>query len=77
MITVVSLQLIVLLAGAVITETIFSWPGIGRLLIQSAAGGDYPVVQGITLISSALFVLINLGTDLLYFAIDPRIRSSE
>jgi peptide/nickel transport system permease protein len=77
MITVVSLQLIVLLAGAVITETIFSWPGIGRLLIQSAAGGDYPVVQGITLISSALFVLINLSTDLLYFVIDPRIRYSE
>lgn len=74
--TVVSLQLVVLLAGAVITETIFSWPGIGRLLIQSAAGGDYPVVQGIALISSALFVLINLLTDLLYFVVDPRIRHS-
>jgi peptide/nickel transport system permease protein len=76
MITVVSLQLVVLLAGAVITETIFSWPGIGRLMIQSVAGGDYPVVQGITLISSVLLVLINLITDLLYFVVDPRIRHS-
>lgn len=76
MITIVSLQLVILLAGAVITETIFAWPGIGRLLIQSASGGDYPVVQGITLICSVLFVLINLITDLLYFVVDPRIRYS-
>lgn len=76
MITIVSLQLVVLLAGAVITETIFAWPGIGRLLIQSAAGGDYPVVQGITLLCSVLFVLIDLVTDILYFAVDPRIRSA-
>ena len=74
MVTIVSLQLVVLLAGAVITETIFAWPGIGRLLIQSAGSGDYPVVQGITLLCSLLFVLIDFVTDLLYFAIDPRIR---
>ena len=74
MITIVALQLVVLLAGAVITETIFAWPGIGRLLIQSAASGDYPVVQGITLICSVLFVAIDLAADLLYFAVDPRIR---
>lgn len=76
MITIVSLQLVVLLAGAVITETIFAWPGIGRLLIQSAAGGDYPVVQGITLLCSVLFVLIDLATDFLHFAVDPRIRTA-
>ena len=76
MITIVSLQFVILLAGAVITETIFSWPGIGRLMIQSASGGDYPVVQGITLLCSVLFVLVNLVTDLLYFVIDPRIKYS-
>ncbi len=74
LITIVSLQFVTLLAGAVITETIFSWPGIGRLLVQSVNGGDYPVVQGITLICSVLFVVINLVTDLLYFALDPRIK---
>lgn len=76
MITIVALQLVILLAGAVITETIFSWPGIGRLLIQSAASGDYPVVQGITLLCSVLFVAVDLATDLLYLLVDPRLRHS-
>jgi ABC-type dipeptide/oligopeptide/nickel transport system permease component len=76
MITIVSLQFVILLAGAVITETIFAWPGIGRLLIQSVYAGDYPVIQGITLICSILFVLINLAVDVLYVVIDPRIRYS-
>lgn len=74
LVTIVSLQFVTLLAGAVITETIFAWPGIGRLLIQSAYGGDYPVVQGITLICSVLFVLIQLLADVLQFLLDPRIR---
>lgn len=74
LVTIVSLQFVTLLAGAVITETIFSWPGIGRLLIQSAYGGDYPVVQGITLLCSVLFVLIQFTTDVAQFVIDPRMR---
>jgi ABC-type dipeptide/oligopeptide/nickel transport system permease component len=73
MITVISLQLVILLTGAVITETIFSWPGIGRLLIQAVLASDYPVIQGITFLSSVIFVLLNLVVDVLYVIIDPRI----
>ncbi len=76
LVTIVSLQFVLLLAGAVITETVFSWPGVGRLLVQSASGGDYPVVQGITLLLSVAFVLIQLLADLLQFALDPRLRSA-
>jgi peptide/nickel transport system permease protein len=77
LVTIVSLQFVTLLAGAVVTETVFSWPGIGRLLVQSASGGDYPVVQGITLLLSIAFVLIQLLSDLLQFALDPRLRSAH
>ena len=73
MITVISLQLVILLTGAVITETIFSWPGIGRLLIQAVLASDYPVIQGITFLSSVIFVLLNLVVDVMYVIIDPRI----
>ena len=76
LVTIVSLQFVTLLAGAVITETIFAWPGIGRLLIQSAYGGDYPVVQGITLICSVIFVIIQLLADIVQFVLDPRIRQN-
>jgi len=76
LVTIVSLQFVTLLAGAVITETIFAWPGIGRLLIQSAYGGDYPVVQGITLICSVIFVIIQLLADIMQFVLDPRIRQN-
>lgn len=75
LVTIVSLQFVLLLAGAVITESVFSWPGVGRLLVQSASGGDYPLVQGITLLLSVAFVLIQLLADLLQFALDPRLRS--
>jgi peptide/nickel transport system permease protein len=74
MVTVISLQLVILLAGAVITETIFSWPGIGRLLIQAVLASDYPVIQGVTLLSSVIFVVVNLAVDILYAIIDPRIK---
>jgi len=77
LVTIISLQFVTLLAGAVVTETVFSWPGIGRLLVQSASGGDYPVVQGITLLLSIAFVLIQLLSDLLQFALDPRLRSAH
>jgi peptide/nickel transport system permease protein len=74
MVTVISLQFVILLAGAVITETVFAWPGIGRLMVQAVLARDYPVIQAITLLCSVIFVLINLFVDLLYVLIDPRIR---
>jgi peptide/nickel transport system permease protein len=73
-ITVVGLQFGALLAGAIITETIFSWPGIGRLLIQAINTRDYPLVQGCVLAISISYVLINLITDIAYSYIDPRIK---
>ncbi len=72
--TVLGMQLGALLGGAVITETVFSWPGIGSLLIEAIQRRDYPVVQGAVLAISLSYVLINLATDLLYARLDPRIR---
>lgn len=72
--TVVGLQLGALLSGAVITETIFSWPGIGRLAIQAISQRDYPLVQGVVLVIAISYVIINLIIDILYAFIDPRIR---
>ncbi len=72
-ITVVGLQFGALLAGSIITETIFSWPGLGTLLIQAIQTRDYPLVQGCVLIIALSYVLVNLITDLLYILIDPRI----
>ena len=63
-----------LLGGAVLTETVFGWPGMGQLLVDALFARDYPVVQGIVLIFSALFILVNLGVDVLYGVIDPRIQ---
>ncbi len=73
-VTLLGLQLGALLTGAVITETIFSWPGIGRLLIQSIGFRDYPLVQGCILLIAVTYVAVNLATDLVYGLIDPRIR---
>ena len=73
-ITVLGMQFGALLAGAVITETIFSWPGLGQLLIESIQKRDYPVVQGCVLLISATYVLVNLMTDMLYVVTDPRVR---
>ena len=73
-ITVVGLQLGHLLGGAIITETIFAWPGIGRLLTQSIYNYDYPVVQTCVFVIAVTFVMLNLGVDLLYALVDPRIR---
>lgn len=73
-ITLLGLQLGTLLAGAVVTETVFSWPGIGLLTIESIQSRDYPVVQGCVLLISSTYVLVNLLTDLLYAWADPRIR---
>lgn len=73
-VTVAGLQLGYLLSGAVITETIFSWPGIGSLAVQSVFSRDFPVLQGCVLIFATSFVLVNLVTDLLYTRLDPRLR---
>lgn len=73
-ITVLGLQMGSLLAGAIITETIFSWPGLGRLTIQAINARDYPLVQGCILAISLTYILINFLTDLLYSVVDPRIR---
>ncbi|RDI94981.1 ABC transporter permease [Meiothermus sp. QL-1] len=73
-VTVAGLQFGTLLEGAVITETVFAWPGIGQLLVGSILARDYPVVQGAVLLIAVAFILINLVVDLLYGAIDPRIR---
>lgn len=74
LVTVVGLQFGAVLTGAVITETIFSWPGIGRLLIQSIGFRDYPLVQGCILLIAVTYVAVNLMTDLAYGLLDPRIR---
>jgi peptide/nickel transport system permease protein len=73
-VTIIGLQFGGLLEGAVITETVFAWPGIGQLLVGSILARDYPVVQGAVLLIAVAFILINLIVDLLYGAIDPRIR---
>jgi len=73
-ITIIGLQFGALLSGAIITETVFAWPGIGTLLIRSVECRDYPVVQGCVIFIAIGYVLINLLTDLAYGAADPRIR---
>jgi peptide/nickel transport system permease protein len=73
-VTLVGLQFGTLLGGAVVTETIFAWPGVGRLAVQSIFVRDYPVVQAGVLVLALVFVAINLLVDLLYGALDPRIR---
>ena len=73
-VTIVALQFGALLTGAIITETIFSWPGLGRLIIQAIRLRDYPLVQGGVLVIALTYVLLNLLADLLYAWLDPRIR---
>ena len=73
--TMVALLTGELLGGSVVTETVFGWPGIGRLTIQAIQASDFPVIQAAVFIDAAVFVLINLSVDLLYQLLDPRIRS--
>jgi peptide/nickel transport system permease protein len=75
-VTVVGLQFGGLLSGAVLTETIFALPGLGRLAVVSIFSRDYPVIQGVAVVAATLFVAINLLVDLLYLALDPRIRAA-
>ena len=73
-VTVIGLNVGSLLGGAILTETIFAWPGVGRLVVDSIFARDYPIVQGAVLVIAILFVLINLLVDLSYAYLDPRIR---
>lgn len=73
-VTVLGLQLGGLLAGTVITETVFSWDGIGRLLVESIEKRDYPVTQACVLVVALVYVLVNFATDIIYTKIDPRVR---
>ena len=73
-ITVIGLQFGTVLSGTVLTETVFNIPGMGRLLVEAISGRDYPLLQGTILVTSLLYVLVNLAVDLLYAACDPRIR---
>jgi len=73
-VTLAGLQVGAVLTGAVITETIFAWPGVGRLLVQSIGSRDYPTVQGCILLIAVTYIGVNLAVDCLYVALDPRIR---
>jgi ABC-type dipeptide/oligopeptide/nickel transport system permease component len=73
-VTLAGLQIGAVLTGAVITETIFAWPGIGRLLVQSIGFRDYPMVQGCILLIAVTYVAVNLIVDIVYVVLDPRIR---
>jgi ABC-type dipeptide/oligopeptide/nickel transport system permease component len=76
-VTVLGLNLGLLLGGAVLTETIFSWPGLGRYVVDSLMARDYAAVQGCILIFSVIMAMINLVVDLVYVLLDPRIRVHE
>jgi len=72
--TVVGLQFGALLAGTIVTETIFAWPGIGRLTVSAIQSRDYAVVQGVVLVTATAYILLNLLADLAYFIVNPRMR---
>lgn len=72
--TILGLQFGTLLAGAIVTETIFSWPGIGHLAVQAIESRDYPLLQGCILLIAVSYVVVNLATDLAYALVDPRVR---
>ena len=73
-VTIIGLGFALLIGGAVVTESVFALPGLGRLTVDAIIRRDYPVIQGVILVVSGVYVLVNLGVDLLYVVIDPRIR---
>jgi len=73
-VTVIGITMAILIGGAVVTEIVFNIPGLGRLIISAVLRRDYPVVQGVILVTATAYVLINLVVDVLYVFIDPRIR---
>jgi peptide/nickel transport system permease protein len=72
--TIIGIQFGSLLGGAVLTEFVFAWPGIGRLLVDSIFARDFPVVQGIILVFALMFIIVNLVVDVLYSVVNPKIR---
>jgi len=76
-VTIIGLQVGSLMAGAVLTETIFSWPGVGKWLIESIGRRDYPALQGGILLISSIVIVVNLTVDMLYGFINPRIRHGQ
>jgi dipeptide transport system permease protein len=76
-VTVIGLQVGVLFTGAILTETIFSWPGVGKWLIEAISRRDYPVLQGGTLLIGSMVMMVNLLVDLTYGLINPRIRHTR
>ena len=74
-VTLLGLQFAQLLGGAVVTETIFAWPGLGRLVVEAIFNRDFPVVQGVVLVVSLLFVVVSLLIDVAYALLDPRVRT--
>ena len=75
-VTLIGLQIGFLLGGAVVTETVFSWPGVGRLAVGAITSSDLPMAQGTIIVLSLGFILVNLTVDLLYGVLDPRVRAS-
>jgi len=76
-VTLLGLEVASLLGGAVITETIFAWPGLGQLTVQAIQARDFPIVQAIVVFAAIIYIGVNLVTDLLYAVIDPRVRLTE
>ena len=74
MLTIIGVGVALLIGGVVVTESVFALPGIGRLTVDAILRRDYPVIQAVILLVSGVYVLINLAIDLLYLALDPRIR---
>jgi ABC-type dipeptide/oligopeptide/nickel transport system permease component len=74
LVTLMGLQLGFLMAGAVVVEAIFNWPGIGKLILDAVASRDFPMIQGGVLVAAVAFVVLNFLVDLLYSALDPRVR---
>ena len=75
-VTLIGLQIGFLLGGAVVTETVFSWPGIGRLAVGAILSSDLPMAQGTIIMLSLGFILVNLAVDVLYAVLDPRVRGT-
>jgi ABC-type dipeptide/oligopeptide/nickel transport system permease component len=76
-ITMMAINFVVILTGAIVTEVVFAWPGIGRLLVDAIFARDYPVVQTVVFMSSLMFIGANLLVDIAYSYIDPRVRYNE
>jgi ABC-type dipeptide/oligopeptide/nickel transport system permease component len=72
--TLASLTMVAFLSGSIVVEQIFSWPGVGRLAVEAVYSRDFPVIQTVVVVNPAVLVLVNLGIDLFYVVLDPRIR---